>query len=194
MANDGSEFDLFVWQNPEGLRAKAGLMRTRLRHLALRNAGRDFREAYVAARFAGHRQASHVRLLPPRQTIPTPDFAIKVGGAELLFETTESDRPGRKRGAEEFDAGDILRAIPDHHWVCPAEYLDLVRQRVQSKAGKAYDKCNGLLVWSNAFPIADEEPLTIDWWRDACLPARDAFAEVWVGRNRELEDAFLRVF
>lgn len=188
------EVDLFTWQAPEQLILNAELVRSQLGSMSMHRAGKDFREAYVAARFARHREARSVRLLPPRNSAPTPDFAVRIGVAELWFETTEADRPERKRGDGDLSPRGGPECIPEHHWVEPADYKDLVRQRVQSKASKAYGKCDGLVVWSNAFPIADADLLTVDWWRDACLPAKVAFAEIWVGRSHELAYVFQRAF
>ncbi len=83
--------------------------------------------------------------------------------------------------------------VPGEEWTNPLEYQKLVSRRVRKKAGKRYDTCHGLLVWSNAWPIANDELLTAEWWQAACRPAANAFAEVWVGSANDVEGAFLRV-
>lgn len=186
--------DLFRWQAPEALLARAELLRRKLGGLALRRPGKDFREAFVASRFARWRNASFVRLLEPHKLLPTPDFAIRLGASEFWFETTEADCPGRKRGDEVEAPEGTISQIPDDHWVEPSEYQALVRERVLVKASKEYSKCDGLIIWSNAFPIADEEGLTPDWWRAAVTPAEDKFDEIWVGIREELVEKFHRIF
>lgn len=196
MIEPNSQVDFFEWQSPECLRDNAELVRSQLGAMSMRGPGKDFREAYVAARFATFRHADLVRLIPPRERerIPTPDFAVRIGATELWFETTEADRPRRKRGNEDHSPIDKPQRIPDSHWVEPESYQRLVQQRTRSKAAKKYDKCDGLIIWSNAFPRANEDHLTLDWWRIACLPARNAFPEVWVHTSCETVDVFQRLF
>ena len=168
------------WQSPAEMKAAADLLGNALGRYALMQAGVLFREAFVASRFAAHRHAETVRLLPPRLE-PTPDFAILVNGAERWYETTEADRPGRQRGQEykRPDSLDRLEWISEDQWVEPETYLEVIRQRTASKAAKAYDKCDGLIIWSNAFPISQEELLDHAWWKSAAEPAQTAFPEVW---------------
>jgi hypothetical protein len=171
---------LYNWHSPGAMKAATNSLADTLGTAALMQAGYLYREAFVASRFAAHRSAEAVRLLPPRQG-PTPDFAILLEGVESWYETTEADRPGRTRGSEYKRAQPQQRVeqIPDDHWVEPEVYLAVVRQRAAAKAAKAYDNCDGLIIWSNAFPIAQEERLDLDWWRQATEPARTAFPEVW---------------
>ena len=145
---------------------------------SLKRRGKDFREAFVASRFASVRGASRVRLLEPLNNQPTPDFAISLGISELWFETTEIDRPGRRRGDEPPLEG--CEHVLEEEWVTPEAYRDEVTQRVRSKAAKNYLKCDGLVIWSNAFPIERQDELTETWWADAATPAKGAFSEVWV--------------
>lgn len=161
--------------------------------MALRRPGKKFREAYVACRFAAFRRASAVRLLPERDTIETPDFALKIGSNEQCFEITEADRPGRRRGDEDHSSLTRPVLVPDDEWTDPLEYQELVSHRVRKKAAKNYDECQGLLVWSNAWPIAKDKMLNTEWWQAACRPAANVFAEVWVGTANDGEGAFVRV-
>ncbi len=168
----------YEWQHPERLAESAELMRTQLAGLSMRGPGKDFREAFVAAKFAKVREADAVKLLQTRHGTPTPDFAIRMGTNELWFETTEADRLGRKRGAEDQAPG--VREFLESEWVTASDYHSVVCQRVQTKTQKSYDKCDGLIVWSNAFPLADPDELTADWWCSAVTSAEGVFGEVWV--------------
>lgn len=185
---------LFEWQRPEQMYARAEGLRLELGPMALRRSGKRFREAYAASRFARFRGADEIRLLAERGQEVTPDFEMRIGGVAHRFEITEADRPGRRRGAE--DHSPITRLVPvqDDEWVEPDKYQTVVSCRAHAKAAKRYDSCQGLVIWSNAWPIADEEKLTLDWWRCACEPARGAFREVWVGMDVELQDVFQRIF
>ena len=145
---------------------------------SLKRRGKNFREAFVAGRFADVRGATQVRLLEPIGTHPTPDFAINVASSELWFETTEIDRPGRRRGAE--PPLEEIEQVPEGDWVTPEAYRSEVTRRVRSKAAKRYSKCDGLVIWSNAFPIERQADLTNVWWSDAAAPAEKVFSEVWV--------------
>jgi hypothetical protein len=155
---------------------------------AMRRVGRDFREAFIAARLAEHRGARSVRLLTARPDEPTPDFAIHSGENELWFESTEIDRPNRRRGTEEVVKG--FTAFAEEEWTSPEALWTVTRERVLKKVGKQYAKCEGLVVWNNAFPIERASQLTNDWWESACAPARNRFSETWVYTS----GAFLRLF
>ena len=126
-------------------------------------------------------------MLPPREA-STPDFAILLQGEERWYETTEADRPGRKRGAETFS--ETIQHIQDDEWVEPEAYLNIIRERTASKARKSYEKCEGLIIWSNAFPIAREHEIDEAWWKLAAEPARAAFPEIW----NHFKDRFSRIF
>lgn len=184
----------FEWQLPDELRQTAEMEATRLGQMALLRPGKKFREAYVASRFAAFRKALSVRLLPESNDTVTPDFEMKVGGLVQQLEITEADRPGRRRGDEGHSTIEGLVPIPDDEWTDPDEYQALVARQASTKADKSYDRCEGLIIWSNAWPIANEQVLTLEWWRTACKPAESAFTEVWVGTKSELRDGFHRVF
>jgi hypothetical protein len=175
-----SDWAPFEWQSPVALKLAAEFKRSVLGPLSMKGPGQDFREAFVASRFAEFRGGKAVKLLRPRPRIPTPDFAILMEtGEELWFETTEIDRPDRRRGDEEaLDPGE--NNVPDEHWVVSDQYAQTVAERVSKKAQKNYDKCDGLIIWSNAFPIDDDEKMTIQWWQEASRPAATIFPETWV--------------
>lgn len=184
----------FEWHLPDELRQTAEVEAIRLGQMALLRPGKKYREAYVASRFAAFRKALSVRLLPESNEIVTPDFEMKVGEIVQRFEITEADRPGRRRGDEDRSTIERVEPVPDDEWTDPDEYQALVEYRARTKADKSYNRCEGLIIWSNAWPIANEQALTLDWWRTACKPAENAFAEVWVGANSELRNSFQRIF
>jgi len=178
----------FDWQSPEELEISAEGQRGVLGPLALKGPGKDFREAYVAAKFATARGADLVRLLEPNGHQPTPDFAISLFGSELWFETTEIDRPNRRRGDEVRTS--LVESIPDDEWISPNAYAVVTHQRVDAKTKKNYSKCDGLVIWSNGFPIENESTLTLEWWQSAARPASDIFSETWVHHGSRFERLF----
>ena len=145
---------------------------------SLKRIGRDYREAYVASRFAQIRGANAVRLLRPSDTSPTPDFAVIVESKEYWFETTEVDRPDRRRGAEQPVQG--VRQLEENEWITADQYFWEIERRVKSKAARTYLKCDGLIVWSNAFAISDDEAMDTEWWQRATISASDRFSQCWV--------------
>ena len=144
--------------------------------------GRCFREAFIASRFAIYRKASLVRLFPPDGQTPTPDFAIQIDQTELWYEITEADRPGRKRGNEPPLIG--VETVSQDEFITSSDYQNVVCERSAAKAVKHYKKCDGLVIYANAFPISDQEKMTGAWWRDATVDARCRFSQVWVFDNQ----------
>ena len=180
--------EFFEWQTPEKLRKLADIESDSLGALALKSPGREFREAFVASRFAQHRDAAFVRLLPTRQGKQTPDFAILVGGDELWFETTEIDRPNRRRGDEPLV--DSAQFYAEDEWSTPEELCPTATSRIGSKVSKNYDKCDGLVIWFNAFPVERSHTMNRDWWEKVSSSAKSRFAEVWVHQH----GGFTRLF
>ena len=183
-----SERCYFDWQSPESLRDLAESDSLLLGLDALKRRGKDFREAFAASRFALHRRATSVRLIKPRDGSQTPDFAMLLNKQELWFETTEIDRPGRRRGDEPFQSGFV--AYADGEWTSPDELGPVVTERVAAKVSKTYDKCDGLLIWFNAFPVDRARELTTEWWNTSAEPARDHFAETWVHQSSRFTQLF----
>ncbi|MFC0590727.1 hypothetical protein ACFFF7_15055 [Novosphingobium aquiterrae] len=179
----------FEWQTPEDLKRLAELESEGLGALALKGPGQEFREAFAASRFALHCGATAVRLLETRQGQQTPDFALISMGKELWFETTEIDRPGRRRGDEPLVEG--AQSFADHEWSNPEELFEAAVHRITSKVKKTYDKCDGLLIWFNAFPVERAHQINQQWWESAASTARTHFTEVWVhqaGKFTKLSD------
>lgn len=167
----------FHWQQPSDLLALTDVDSDQLGEDWKRRAGKDFREAFIAARFAEFVGAEAVRLLPPVGNQPTPDFAINLQSAEFWYETTEIDRPGRQRGAEPPLVAPIQ--VGSHEWVGSADYLSVLKERSAKKAQKEYANCTGLIIYDNAWPLQNPENLTPEWWRNGTVEARARFTEVW---------------
>jgi hypothetical protein len=191
MIGETARASLYEWHTPDDMIIMADSLGDNLGRHALLRPGTEYREAFVAARFAKFRRGDLVRLLRP-DTCPTPDFAIRLDGSELWFETTEADRQGRKRDLEyaEENYSQSIERIPDEEWVEPNAYLRVIQERCTKKAAKGYERCDGLIIWSNAFPIANLDAMDLAWWQRALRPASIAFSEVWYhARNR-----FMRAF
>jgi len=153
--------------------------------------GQKYRDGYVASRFAQRREADRVRLLEPRLGQATPDFSLLFGKTEQRFEITEADRPGRRR-TEEYRVEFLpteARLLGEDEWTTASNYKAVIEAIVCKKSAKRYDQCHGLIVWSNAFGIADEEAITPAWWSEACASGWGSFREIWVHHR----DAFQQI-
>ena len=168
----------FAWQTPEDLKLLCDYEGNALGRLALKGPGQEFREAFVASRFAVHRCATSVRLLQTRHGQQTPDFAMILNRNELWFETTEIDRPRRRRGDEPLL--EQAQYYADDEWSSPEELYETAVYRVEAKVRKSYDKCDGLLIWFNAFPVERSHQINLEWWQNTASSAQARFAEVWV--------------
>jgi hypothetical protein len=171
----------YDWQPPNDMLLRNKLHGIELGKRALERIGRDFRESFVAAHFAKHREADAVRLLRPHNTA-TPDFAIRLGDSEHWYEITEADRPGRRRGQENLPT--VPQLVEDHEWTTSDAYFEIVLARAEKKACKTYARCDGLIIYDNAWPITDREAMTRAWWLKATAPARAVFPEVWRASDR----------
>jgi hypothetical protein len=186
-----SEERYFRWCSPLELRRFNDAHRISLGHRAMSGAGQVYRDGHVASRFAQCREADRVRLLEPRFGQATPDFAIRFGQTEQRFEITEADRPGRRRTKEyrtELPATET-RLLEDDEWTTAIEYKAVIEARVLNKSSKQYDQCHGIIIWSNAFGITDDEVITPLWWSEACATGWRSFQEIWVHHR----DTFLQV-
>ncbi|NBC35781.1 hypothetical protein GTZ99_04330 [Novosphingobium sp. FSY-8] len=175
-----------TWFSPSALLALAQQVGEALdRECEVRSQrGKPFREGYMAARFALVRGAEAVRLLS-ETAHDTPDFAIRVDGAELIFENTEADAPEHRRN-ESYEAfcrrfthgGDPLSDAGAS--VEPDVYAAEIARLMRKKAAKDYPRCDGIILRSNAAWIIGLADPPLDWWEAACAPARGVFDEVWV--------------
>ena len=160
----------FRWCVPTELKRLVEADRIALGIRAMSGAGQNYRDGYVAARFAQYRAADRVRLIEPRFGQATPDFSLLFGEIEQRFEITEADRLGRRR-TEEYQSELLLtetRLLGEEEWTTAFDYRTVVKAIVRNKSVKCYDDCHGLIVWSNAFGIADDEAITPSWWSEAC--------------------------
>ena len=171
---------LFDWQTPSEFVTKADGLRASLGKQALFKKGIEYREAYIAGKFANHVSSDSVKLLRTRP-VPTPDFAVRHCGIEFWFESTEADRPSRKRNLEYSFASspESIRFLKDDEWVSQSEYSAEIDRLCRQKSEKIYDKCDGLILNSNAFGIIDEHLMDEAWWRLATQAALSRFDEVW---------------
>lgn len=152
-------------------------------------AAQRYRDCYVASRFAQFRAADRMRLLEPRVGQATPDFALLFGKTEQRFEITEADRPGRRR-TEEYRTELFpteMRLLEEDEWTTAFDYKAVIEAAVRKKSAKRYDKCHGLIVWSNAFGITDDEAITALWWSEACALGWKNFREIWVHHRNLFE-------
>lgn len=122
------------------------------------------------------RGADAVRLLAPKQGCSTPDFAIKVGPRELLYESTEIDRPGRRRGDEQQIT--TVTQVPESDYVSAEVYAAVLRNPSGKKAVKDYNRCDGVIIYDNA-DVEDRDLSTPHWWAENTQAARARFAVVW---------------
>ena len=171
---------LFAWQSPSALIARASNLREVLGRRALLRDGACFREAYIAGKFADHINFESVKLLRPRSQ-PTPDFAVRTGEREYWFESTEADRPSRTRNLEyqQCNFSETTRSLRDDEWVCLSDYANEIDRLCRQKSLKIYDKCDGLIINSNAFGITDEHLINDDWWKQCTRSAQEKFEQVW---------------
>lgn len=169
----------FEWGTPGELRARAESLSERLGDLAMLSPGKVFREAFVAARFAERRGASRVRLLREQPPLNMPDFELLVSGDVFRFETTEADIPGRKRQDE----------YRQPRKAEPMLFTDLdvmvqqMRALAAKKASKAYEGCQGLVIYVNPPAFSFEPQMRWESLVRGGEPAAAAFPEVWAMRG-----------
>lgn len=157
-------------------------------------AGKPYREGWVAAHFAAMRGASTVKLIGEKPW-QTPDFAILLNGQELIFENTEADGPARHRNSDyenncHLFLSQVDYAVSGRGPVAPEVYAAEIARLVAKKCAKHYPRCDGLVLISHAPWIAGLTPPPLGWWEAACVQAQDHFPEVWVFHDR----AFQRLF
>ena len=92
------------------------------------------RDAWIASRLATGLSAGQVRLWPGNQ----PDFEVVVGAKALLFEATEADKPGRKRGDEYLQSEEEARPDPVSEWRQRFEMIPKALEKAISKKVKKH--------------------------------------------------------
>lgn len=146
------------------------------------------RDAYIAAVFGQSRNAQRVRLCNGER----PDFEVEVDGATRLYEATEVNMPGRRRGDEykaalgkpstiehveqdEIEAG--ITAVPGA--------LRAAAEAKAAKAARLYEPSWGLVIFQNVPTYGCDRDEVEDCLEAATQPAAGAFAEVWVLWGRD---------
>ncbi len=111
------------------------------------NTGRSgfYKEAYLAARFAPWRRASHVWL----DEFDPPDFWIEVDGVPYSFEATEILRPGRLRDLQLqhiMETGEP-QADPAENWLSVEQNVALLINAINIKSADRYKDIHGILLY-----------------------------------------------
>jgi hypothetical protein len=146
--------------------------------------GSVFRDAWVAKKCAEAFAPDGVRL-----GADPPDFELSFTHRVQAFETVEVQKRGRRRG-DELRADRLQspeeRARSVHVPHTPAsEALEQLAAAAQAKAAKRYTPETILVVYLNAWFIADEARVWTSLAR-VLAPATAAFKEVWVLDSGEL--------
>jgi hypothetical protein len=148
-------------------------------------AGVEFmRDAYVAHRFAEAWSVREVWLVGARR----PDFGVRLGERDALYEVTEADWPDRRRGKEYKE--DIIPRLRDgtakvregsHLFRMTADQASqLLEAAALDKASGGYDKGCGLVILLQPGSWQSETPKVEAIMSNATQGAKDAFGEVWV--------------
>lgn len=141
-----------------------------------------YKEAYLAARFASRRGASHVWL----HDNDPPDFWIEVDGEILSFEATEILRSGRRRDQELQNIMETEQVQPDpaENWLSVDENIALLKKAVQAKSADRFKHVYGLILYLNTGwinhngPILDGIDVVINRFREETLDSH--YREIWV--------------
>lgn len=178
--------ELERWQRPEDLLNRSEeLMIGISREDFFNQPGLDFiREGWAAAKFGIARAAREVRVVPAIET--WPDFEMRTNDSVELWELTEADVPGRRRGQEYRDdplmPGDRALGL-DHteNYIARAEKIpEALYTRCVAKAEKRYSARSGLLIYLNISDFGTRHQETINKFASATAPAKDVFNEVWI--------------
>ena len=143
---------------------------------------RDGHIALLTARALG---ASHVRLIAE----PQPDFVVRIGTDEFLYEATELLKPARRRHDEygaALASAKLTQDDPEEHWIKADDFLTALRNRAVSKSEKNYPPGCHLVIYVNVgwissrkpFAAPLEEMLGLEALRNAVHPALETFERV----------------
>lgn len=158
------------------------------------NHGMGFwRDAWLAAKHAKLSGASSVRLL---QSVPYPDYQLRLDGSEHSFEATEAIKSRRRRGdefREDLEASDrgqfLIRADPEDQWLNPTLALELLNRCAIKKAAKPYASSCGLLIYLNESNYGSDAPGIEATFKEGTRVAGELFQSVhvlWSGRLYEV--------
>ena len=144
-----------------------------------------WRDGYIALQTARASGASHVRLVAE----PQPDFVIRVGTDELIYEATELLKPGRRRHDEyraATELGTLIHHDAEENWITAEGFLTALRNRATSKSEKIYPLGTRLVVYINVGWISSPESIcsplekmfTLGALRDAVHSASEKFERI----------------
>jgi hypothetical protein len=134
---------LRAWQRELQQPSDRSTFRSRVEEIHAQIRGKTFfnqpgvqflRDAWIASRVATGLSAGQVRLWPGNQ----PDFEVVVGAKALLFEATEADKPGRKRGDEYLQSEEEARPDPVSEWRQRFEMIPKALEKAISKKVKKH--------------------------------------------------------
>jgi hypothetical protein len=174
--------DLQQWMMPEDMDQRVEALSAISDEYFFIQADLEFiRDAHTAADFAKARQAQRVRLYAGQR----PDFELDLGGgATQLFEITEADLPGRKRG-DEYRAtlGEPAKweHVEQEEMIANAAAIPGALKDVSDKkAAGGYEPSCALVVMVNipTYGACEEEVEAL--MEAATQNAGAAFREVWI--------------
>jgi hypothetical protein len=170
---------LFKWQKPKSMARLVDELMNEVGSEHLFNQGGlgFLRDAWIAAEFAKARSAEFVSLIDD----VWPDFRLRIGRTEELFEAVEADDPSRRRGEEYRNLSGELEDDPVEDWIARAEQApDWIRRACRKKLDKHYGSKPNLVVYLNMteYGIRHKEV-------EACFPlatsiVKNCFQEVWI--------------
>jgi len=140
------------------------------------------RDAHIASRVATALSADTVRLCEDRW----PDFELTFHENRMLFEATEADIVGRRRGIEYLEDDNEIEEDPVESWRARLGAIPAaLNQVISKKIGKRYSSSANLVVYVNldCFGAYLQEGKSLLYW--GTRSAKDAFVEVfalWEGR------------
>jgi hypothetical protein len=167
--------DLFAWQTPGEMRRSADALSRALGPSYRGNAAQDFREAFVASRFASARGADMVRLLQPDGVRATPDFELWHNGSMARYETTEANIHEALNPSCDEGAGVMFTSL--------SRLVSVIHSITAKKAAKPYANCTGLVVYLSAPPFFFDPVIRWQALLDSARPASIRFQEVWIIRD-----------
>ena len=148
-----------------------------------------YKEAYLAARFAPWRGASHVWL----NDSDPPDFWVEVDKVALSFEATEVLRPDRRRDHELqlIMETEEVQHDPVGNWLSVDENIKLLNDAVQTKSADRYLHVHGLILYLNTGwidhtgPILDGIEAVVNTFREKVLDTH--YQEIWLACSNACE-------
>jgi hypothetical protein len=178
--------DLQQWMTPDEMGARFDALSAVSGDYFFIQGGLQFiRDAHIAETFAKARNSGRVRLCAGER----PDFEIDVGSATHLYEATEADLPGRRRGDEYRSTlgkpDTIVHVDNDEINANIAAVPGALSLRAADKAGGGYDPAWGLVIFLNVATYGCDKKEIEDCMEAATQPAADAFSEVWVLWGRD---------